>query len=189
MASTIMQGGLGTMRVDHGLCNSRDGFTITELMLVIVIIAILAVIGLAQLKRFRYRSKEVEASLNMDAIRSHEFSFVAEEGHFLTARWCPSDVPGPIAVDWESGTNFDKLGFSPQGRVSYRYSVGGYGDADPPEPEFIENPKDSIQETRDGKYDIAIQAEGDIDGDGETKKFVLTEEPPGKIKDLTPNEH
>ncbi len=165
------------------------GFTLVELMLVMVIVGILAVIGLHEFKVLRYKSHMTEAFTNLDGLRMHELSHVAEEGYFYTASWCPDTVPGPLPHTWQEGTNFDKLGFSPQGKVYYVYGVGGYPDGGVTEPYWIESPIDSTAPTNDGKHNIAMETRGDIDGDGVESHLLLTEEPPGEIKNLTPGEY
>ncbi len=166
----------------------ETGFTLIELMMVMVLIGILAVIGLHQFKIFRYKSHRTEALTNLDGIRVHELTFMAEEGYFLTSSWCPDTTPGPTPHKWTSGTNFDKLGFSPQGDPYYVYGVGGYPDDGVDDPYWIDNPIDSIAVAHDGKHNIAMEARGDINGNGIENKLILTEEPPGKVLNLNPTE-
>ena len=81
---------------------------------------------------------------------------------------------------WDDGSNFDVLGYRVHGRHYYRYGVGGYtgGESDLPLPE----PADGFHEARDGTFDIAIIAEGDVDGDGRVSKLYVSDEPPGHVQ-------
>ncbi|MDG1479584.1 MAG: hypothetical protein P8R54_08330 [Myxococcota bacterium] len=71
------------------------------------------------------KAQRSEASANVDGIQTAELAYDAAFGAFVEQ---PSFVPGGTAGhkgrrSWESGTGFDELGWSPDGRVRGSYKV------------------------------------------------------------------
>ncbi|HEY3197411.1 MAG TPA: prepilin-type N-terminal cleavage/methylation domain-containing protein [Nitrospirales bacterium] len=120
----------------------QKGFTLIELMIVVAIIGILAAIAIPNFLTYQAKAKTSEAKTNLNAIRTSEVAFFAENGVYVAA--IPDPVPGagppiipgtaknpwvvqaivalPIpAANFVGG--FQTLGFAPQGNVFYVYAV------------------------------------------------------------------
>ena len=86
----------------------RRGFTLLELLMVVIIISILASIALPQYLRMAERTRVTEALTVLAAIRSSELRFKAQDssGRYTTAiNELDVDIPGfntiPKSVLWE----------------------------------------------------------------------------------------
>ena len=164
----------------------RKGFTLIELMIVVAIIAILASIAIPQYKKFQLKAKTSEAKSNIGAIRSAEETYAAEHDVYRTANWTPASVPGAAATDFTGGgkSDFDKIGFTPAGKVYYQYGVGNLDDATSASwQDNIQDPGQDIE--ANASYNIVIEAQGDLDGDGAYGQFYASDEDP-KVVDNNP---
>jgi len=75
---------------------SKKGFTLIELMIVVAIIGILAAIAIPNFLKFQAKSKQSEAKSNLGAIFTGEISFFGEQnayGDFVAVNWVPSGTP------------------------------------------------------------------------------------------------
>ena len=61
----------------------QEGFTLIELMIVVAIIGILAAIAIPNFLQYQMKSKQSEAKVNLNAIKTSEISFQAEKGCYL----------------------------------------------------------------------------------------------------------
>jgi type IV pilus assembly protein PilA len=88
--------------------NSKKGFTLIELMIVVAIIGILAAIAIPNFLRFQAKSKQSEAKTNLGSIGTTAESYRVEKDTYVI-------------------TQLSDLGWQPQGtpRYSYWYDVGG----------------------------------------------------------------
>ena len=158
------------------------GFTLIEMMVVVAIVAILTAVAIPHYREFTTKAKRAEAYTNLDAIRVQEEAYAGEKGYYLTCKWNPKNYTPSYSGtnEWDEESNFEAMGYRIQGRHYYRYGVGGYssGDSELPLPE----PADGVHAARDGTFDIAAIAEGDLDGDGEVSRLYLTDEPPGIVE-------
>lgn len=61
----------------------QKGFTLIELMIVVAIIGILAAIAIPNFLTYQLKSRQSEAKVNLNAIKTSEISFNAERGCYL----------------------------------------------------------------------------------------------------------
>ena len=66
----------------HAMRN-RDGFSLTELMIVVAIIGILAVIAIPNFLKYQARAKQSEAKSNLVAIHTSEMAYFAENNTYV----------------------------------------------------------------------------------------------------------
>jgi type IV pilus assembly protein PilA len=109
---------------------NRKGFTLIELMIVVAIIGILAAIAIPNFLRFQLKSKSSEGKVNLAAIRTAEESYLAEFGEYLDAAGAPAGTMTTTKTDWNAPTDFQALGWAPEGAVYFQYAIneddGGY---------------------------------------------------------------
>ena len=125
--------------------HARRGFTLIELMTVVIIVAVLATLAVYAVRKYVWSAKTTEAYQMINSIRSAQEAYRAETfaycnvsngcqaGGDLTARW-PNVDPGRKA-SWQDSScgdpqcqGFRTLGVSPNGPVFFRYSsVAGTG--------------------------------------------------------------
>jgi type IV pilus assembly protein PilA len=125
----------------------QSGFTLIELMIVVAIIGILAAIAIPNFLQYQMKSRQSEAKTNLQAIRTSEISFQAEQGCYLAinAEGVVIALPArPTPAQWGVGAlpvvpvapalfctgpapvflgNFRNIGFVATGSVNYRYVV------------------------------------------------------------------
>ncbi len=109
----------------------RAGFTIIELMIAVGIIATLAAITIPRVQRFQLRSRAAEGRINLAGLRTAQESYFAEYNTYLAAAQTPADAPEDGPVAWPSGSDFEALGWMPEGAVGFRYAVTVLGAAPP----------------------------------------------------------
>jgi prepilin-type N-terminal cleavage/methylation domain-containing protein len=83
---------------------SSLGFTLIELMVVVVIIGLLAAIGLPTYSKYIKRVMVAEAYVNIDALKKAEMVTLREYGHFGSARWSPRVGDGRLNPLGAKGT-------------------------------------------------------------------------------------
>lgn len=127
----------------------QEGFTLIELMIVVAIIGILAAIAIPNFLTYQMKSRQSEAKVNLQAIKTSEIAFQAERGCYLgiaaevgqpaaaaNAKAAPwpwgvgQTASTPVVTGWCSaagvgGTSgvFTDIGFKATGNVMFVYGV------------------------------------------------------------------
>jgi len=108
------------------------GFTLVELLVVVVIVGVLAAIGIRLFRQYIYSSKTVEAVSVIQAIRGAEERYRAETQVYFeaspTVTWYPNQVPNRTASNWKQPThphyaNWLQLGVTYTQPVQFGYLV------------------------------------------------------------------
>ena len=110
--------------------NRRNaGFTLTELMITVVLIGILAAIAIPNFLAYQAKSRRAEAYANVVAIATSELSFQAETDSYIDAGAFPDFTPygglGTHKMTWDAASvaEYSLLGWAPEGEVAYSYEV------------------------------------------------------------------
>jgi prepilin-type N-terminal cleavage/methylation domain-containing protein len=113
---------------------NRKGFTLVELMIVVAIIGILASIAIPNFVDMQYRAKRAEIPSNVDGIKTSELAYEAAQDEYVSSGGIhPSLSSAPLNKQqraWPSGTNFDTIGWSPDGNVRGSYLVNTISNTD-----------------------------------------------------------
>lgn len=139
------------------------GFTLVELMVVVLILGILIAVALPGFRSQVMRSRAAEASQVLSSIRQAEESYYGIYSRYCDARtWNPADLPPPesvVALD-TSAAGWDQLGVNPGGPVRFQYAVlaGGAGT----------RPPAGIGGYNGTEHWYVSRARADLDGDGVT---------------------
>jgi prepilin-type N-terminal cleavage/methylation domain-containing protein len=84
--------------------NERGGFTLLELLMVVIIIAILASIALPQYIRATEKARATEAIQILGTLRGAEYRFKALNGTNYTANLNALDADSTVMGDWAAPT-------------------------------------------------------------------------------------
>jgi len=117
---------------------AQSGFTLIELMIVVLIIGILAALAIPAYQKFGYRAKLAEAPSNLSAIaQAEQLSFVNTGKYVVTtkARPAAADIAnkGGTKVAWADAdlAEFSSLDVQISGPTYCQYQVGVGGGATP----------------------------------------------------------
>ncbi len=128
------------------------GFTIIEVMIVLAIFGILAAIAVPNFIEMQYRAKRAEVPSNMDGIKTAMLAYESAYGHLVAeSAPQPDGTPGKYSRRWRTGSQFDAIGWYPDGEVRGSYSI-----------------------TTATPGDFLVRGVCDVDGDGVQAVFTAT---------------
>lgn len=141
------------------------GFTVTELMIAVVIIGVLATLAIPSFTSYIYKARVTEASNFLSEIKQRQESYRNEFGQYcdvsddLTSDFNPSSIPGVDPVMWVTTAKWDQLGAEPDAPIRFQYATvaGAPGDAVPT----------GTNLDNDDHWFVA-RAQGDLDEDNDT---------------------
>ena len=112
-----------------------SGFTLIELMIVVVIIAVLAAVAIPAFQSYVMRARAAEAPAFLGEIRQRQEAYRAEFGMYASApgETCDEgsstpqmDIGGISLAAWPADNiAWNQLGASPDGAVRFRYCTQG----------------------------------------------------------------
>jgi hypothetical protein len=109
-----------------------------------------------------------EAISNLQAISTAQGAYFAEYGSYVSVSApVPAAVPGAAKAPWSFGSNFDVLGWSPEGGVFFQYAINA------------DNPGGGGSLVR-----FTAEAASDMDGDGDLSFFAYVRPAPGQSTGL-----
>ncbi len=148
-------------------------------MAVVLITSILAVTGVSVFRKYIFASKGAEATSVIQALRSAEEAYMAENHVYLNVsaglNWYPRATPNKDRVAWGGPSpdlvRWQALAPAISRSVSYSYLVNAGIAGDPiPKPQSVRDPNFALPT----QSWYLIQAEGDSDGDGIFASYVST---------------
>ncbi len=153
----------------------QAGFTLIELMIVVVIIGVLSVLAVTGYRRYTFAARNAEADGFLLAVKGAQESYYQAFGQYCgtrsadQGRW-PAEVPFDMKANWDAPPDnnaWADLGIKSPGRVWFQYVVtAGKGNAPVPLNRIVEGNKD---------WFIA-RAHGNFDGEGRLSTFEISSE-------------
>ncbi|MEM7434552.1 MAG: prepilin-type N-terminal cleavage/methylation domain-containing protein [Myxococcota bacterium] len=143
----------------------RQGFTVTELMIAIVIIGVLATLAIPGFQSYIYKARLSEATTFLGEIKQRQESYRDEFGRYAKVSssltdFHPSTIPGADPVAWSTTTEWSALGAAPDGPTRFSYcTIAGLAGVDS---------APSGSNLDDDDHWFMARARGDLDEDGTT---------------------
>jgi prepilin-type N-terminal cleavage/methylation domain-containing protein len=163
---------------------NQAGFTLVELLTVVVIVGILAAVGIALLRQHVFSSKTTEVVAMVQSIRAAEERWRSENHGYLDVSqtltsWYPMSTPDKTKYHWDqpAGNDYQKwrlLAPTVAGPVQAGYAVRA-GPAFTPmlEPTTVKKPTWPAGALQNEPWYV-IQAQADTDGDGTSAMFLAS---------------
>jgi prepilin-type N-terminal cleavage/methylation domain-containing protein len=140
----------------------NEGFTITELMITVVILGVLATLAIPSFTSYIYKARVTEATGFLTKIKQRQDAYREEFGQYCAVNgddwgtYNPSTIPGIDPVGWTTTTEWTQLGASPDGPVRFQYAtVAGVPGVTAPADTDLD----------DDDHWFAARAQGDLDED------------------------
>jgi len=164
----------------------KSGFTLIELMIVVVILGVLAAVAVMSYRIYIQRARTSEAAGLLANIKAAQESYRSEFGMYCNvfgtdAAGSPTGAPGPSPVAWTTATAnavWTQLGFRPDNLQVFFLlnTVAGAPNAAIPAgwtgAGAITLPTADATFIQD--YWFLARAQGDLDGDGSRSLFWIT---------------
>ena len=162
----------------------QAGFTLVELLAVVVIVGILAAVGITLLRQFVFSSKTTEVVAMVQSIRAAQERWRAENHSYFdvsptTESWYPMANPGKTKYHWDQAGHTDYarwrlLAPTAPGPVQAGYAVkAGPPLTQIPAPSTASKPNFPTAANQTEPWYL-IQAKADTDGDGDPAWFVAS---------------
>jgi prepilin-type N-terminal cleavage/methylation domain-containing protein len=111
----------------------QKGFTIVELLIVIVVIGILATLVIVTFSGIQQRARDTQRQTDINAIQGHMEAYYAQNGNYPTlamvtdATWRAANMQGldPEALNAPDGTAISATAVGTSGHYQLTTSVGG----------------------------------------------------------------
>lgn len=159
---------------------NRRGFTLIEVMVVVVIMGVLATLATYGVRKYILSARASEAGVVLNAIRSAQEIYRQDTFTYLDVsggdfdKLHPTATPGNFKRNWAgngddapTSENFRQLGVQVSGPVWFSYGVvaGRAGDSVPSLPSDMEKTEFNFPESAAEPFYVAI-AKGDLNGNG-----------------------
>ncbi len=131
--------------------DQQKGFSLTELMIVVAIIGILATIAIPSFMSYQAKTKQVEAKNNLVAIHTGEIAYFAENNSYID--------------------DFNAIGFGITGATQRYYYKLGKASLGTPPPGCTETGLDKVSAT-----EFVAVAIGNIDGDSTCDVWTIDQD-------------
>jgi len=153
----------------------KEGFTLIELMIVVLIVGILAAVAIPAFRSYQMTARTGEASAFLAEIAQRQEAYRSEFGTYCdvgggsdAAQRMPVDLPAPNApVMWPTDLatlgNWAQLGAHPDGPTYFQYATWAGLPNNAPADIFPSNWPD---------FWFVARAFGDLDGDGQVITFT-----------------
>lgn len=148
----------------------NEGFTVTELMIAVVIIGVLSTIAIPSFTSYIYKARVTEATNFLLKIKQRQESYRNEFGQYCDISadlddTHPAGAPGIDPVQWDDTAEWIQLGAEPDAPVRFRYSsVAGFpGDPVPADTALVND-----------DHWFAARALGDLNEDNTTFFVQIT---------------
>jgi len=140
----------------------NQGYTITELMITVVIIGVLATLAIPSFTSYIQKSRVTEATSFLTKIKQRQESYRDEFGQYCAVdgnnwgSWNPATIPGEDPVVWTPTPLWQQLGASPDAPIRFQYAtVADFPGTGVPAGSGLAN----------GDHWFVARAQGDLDGD------------------------